>query len=566
MYFYISKNIKIVIAISVVCMLAGYINLVLADVNLEIKTANYESNILESDSSFDGTIILGRPTFTTMDISIMSNKNYSAYLIWTSDDKSDILDKLKFENGIPETITIVGLPKGEKVSYRLYYKATDEVEFRKTKEYTFQLPRNKDESFSFIMQSDSHLLNKADRELYKNSMEMSASLNPDFFLDLGDTFLNDQYRDAYVPSTEDVENTYIEQRPYFDIVTREAPLYLTIGNHEGEYGSFFDGTLDNVAAKSTLARTKYYINPIPNEFYSGNDEKEELFGHIQNYFSYTWGDVLFVSIDPYRYSDVVPYVKNRSGGSAWDWTLGKEQYDWFKNTLEDSDAKYKIVTSHHAIGNMRGGENIAHLYEWGGYDRNGKYLFDKMRIGWEKPIHQIMEDEGVSAFFQGHDHLFAREQVDHVTYVTIPKPAEKIADIQTNHSEFSNGDSLMNSGILNVNVTPENIKVDYIRNFLVATSDGESKTGIVYSFTINPDRNVEVLKHVEDDFETYGSNDESLAWKYDDKAKNGEEVKENKEKLESKGDRGKKINKKKNEDNEKSNDYINSKFDNKPFR
>jgi len=327
---------------------------------------------------------------------------------------------------------------------------------------------------------------------------------------LGDAFLNDQHKEGAEPTAEDVESTYIQQRSYFEIVAKEAPLFLTIGNHEGEYGSFLDGTLDNIAAKSTLARTKYYINPIPNDFYSGNIEEEPLFGAPQNYFAYTWGDALFVSIDPYRYSDIIPYGQSEVKSSGWDWTLGEAQYEWFKNTLEESDAKYKFVLSHHAIGNIRGGANIAHLYEWGGYDSKGKYVFDEMRPKWEKPIQRLMEEKGVTAFFQGHDHLFSREQVGNVTYVTLPKPAEVIADRKSNHSDFPEGDNLMNSGILNVTVNSENVTIDYIRNFLVASSKDEQSTGIVYSFTIDPDRTVEVLTHAEDDFNDYGANEESL--------------------------------------------------------
>ncbi|MEN6328479.1 MAG: hypothetical protein ABFD18_20000 [Syntrophomonas sp.] len=50
----------------------------------------------------------------------------------------------------------------------------------------------------------------------------------------------------------------------------------------------------------------------------------------------------------------------------------------------------------------------ARLYEWGGYDKNGKYLFDLKRPDWGNPIQQIMKDTGVTVFFQGHDHVFVR--------------------------------------------------------------------------------------------------------------------------------------------------------------
>jgi hypothetical protein len=110
------------------------------------------------------------------------------------------------------------------------------------------------------------------------------------------------------------------------------------------------------------------------------------------------------------------------------------------------------VFSHHAVGNFRGGAEIASLYEWGGYDRSGAYLFDKMRPGWGEPIQKIMEDTGVTIFFQGHDHLFAREAVNGVVYQTLPKPAETTADKQSNPDAYPDADVLANSGYLNVTV------------------------------------------------------------------------------------------------------------------
>ena len=48
-------------------------------------------------------------------------------------------------------------------------------------------------------------------------------------------------------------------------------------------------------------------------------------------------------------------------------TLGREQYEWLKTTLENSDATFKFVFSHNLIGglNMRGQMRdgmVAHSY------------------------------------------------------------------------------------------------------------------------------------------------------------------------------------------------------------
>jgi hypothetical protein len=152
---------------------------------------------------------------------------------------------------------------------------------------------------------------------------------------------------------------------------------------------------------------------------------------------------------------------------------------------------------------------VARLYEWGGYDKNGKYLFDLKRPGWGKPIQQIMKDTGVTVFFQGHDHVFARELVDGVIYQTMPKPAEKIPDQQSFADAYQNCDKLLNSGFLKVDVTPSNVRVSYYRNYFVSSEPQAGNTGIVYSYTVDAKHNVKVLKSVTDDFSKYSGAPES---------------------------------------------------------
>jgi len=251
---------------------------------------------------------------------------------------------------------------------------------------------------------------------------------------------------------------------------------------------------------ATLMRKTYYMNPEPNEFYTGNEEQESVCGSPENYYAFIWGDALYVSIDPYRYTTADPYHI----ASGWDWTLGKAQYDWFKETLENSTAKYKFVFSHHAIGNIRGGEQVASLYEWGGYNNNGQYQFDQMRPGWGEPIQKIMEDTGVTIFFQGHDHLFAREVVNGVIYQTLPKPAESTADRQSNPDAFPDAEILGNSGFLHVTVAEEHVQVDYERTYDMLEDTANPAAGTVYSYTVDNQHQITQLTGKSEDFSSYG--------------------------------------------------------------
>ena len=446
------------------------------------------------------SVLLGRPTTSEITASILTLVNAQVTIQWgeTSGAYTNKSEPVVCDSVHPAVFVLDGLHANTRYYYQVVWQADGE-EMVPLEEASFHTARASGETYHFVIQSDSHLKNKADEDLYAQSMANMAALQPDFVFDLGDAFINDLNSKGKAAPYETVAENYRAQRPYFSIVAKSAPLFLTIGNHEGEYGSILSGEPDNLAIISTKARTLYYPNPMPNAFYSGNTETEVGLGAPENYYAFTWGDALFVSIDPYRYSTIDPYGK----GSGWDWTLGKTQYDWFCNTLKSSSATFKFVFSHHAIGNIRGGAEVATLYEWGGYDKNGTYRFDEMRPGWGKPIQQVMAENHVTVFFQGHDHLFAREVVDGVVYQTLPKPAEREPDAQSNFDSYPNADLLMNSGFLNVTVAPERVTIEYNRNYFVSTDPQEGNTGAVYRYDIDATGKITVLQAHKDDVSTY---------------------------------------------------------------
>lgn len=444
-------------------------------------------------------IILGRPTDREVTARVIPSSPAEVFIEygWSPGAYTRRTEVRAASREQPATFVLDGLRPSSRHYYRLSYTRSQPGSSGLTEEFSFMTARNPGEPFSFVVQADSHLLNKADRPTYARAMREMAGLQPDFFFDLGDTFLND--KDPAVPFAT-VNDIYYEQVPYLATVARTAPLFLVIGNHEGEYGYLLGGTADNLSVYATRSRRQYYPNPLPNAFYSGNASHEPLIGLPENYYAFTWGDALFVALDPYRYT-----VKDPSGTKdMWDWTLGEAQYRWLKNTLEGSTARFKFVFSHHAIGNIRGGAKIASLYEWGGKGNRGMELFAQKRPGWEKPIHQLLRDTRVTIFFQGHDHLFARETVDGVIYQTLPKPAEIIPDQQSNRQYFEGADLQINSGYLQVRVDPDEVRVDYLRTVVAGHPDSAS-TGLGHSYAVDASGEVTVLKRTDDSaaFEAY---------------------------------------------------------------
>ena len=181
--------------------------------------------------------------------------------------------------------------------------------------------------------------------------------------------------------------------------------------------------------------------------------------------------------------------KGHDGHKDRDWwgiTLGDAQYHWFKRTLEQSKAKYKFVFAHHVLGTGRGGIEESDLYEWGGRNKRGDWEFSQKRPGWELPIHQLMVKHGVTIFFQGHDHLFARQERDGIVYQEVPMPADQ-GYVAYNQDRYQSGVKLPNSGHLRVTVSPEQVKVDYVRCYLPKDETDQRKTGeVAHSYTIKP--------------------------------------------------------------------------------
>jgi hypothetical protein len=239
---------------------------------------------------------------------------------------------------------------------------------------------------------------------------------------------------------------------------------------------------NNLATYGTVWRKYYYSNPSPDGFYSGNTTLEgNGIGSPENYYAWQWGDALFVVVDAYRY-----YTVSAKPGK-WDWTIGKTQYDWLKKTLETSTAKFKMVFAHHVLGEARGGALLTKLYEWGGTDGKNASEFAANRPGWEMPIHQLMVKNKVNIFFQGHDHLYAKEDVDGMVYQTVPMPSDSSYTLgMIANADAFGGTKLPGSGHLRVTVSPEKVQIDFVNAVLPVDETASLKNGsVAFSYAVN---------------------------------------------------------------------------------
>lgn len=302
-------------------------------------------------------------------------------------------------------------------------------------------------------------------QLYMTTLQNAAKANLAFYILMGDDFSIEKLISENNRTQQAYDDVYLAQKKYLDVLS--LPIYLVNGNHEQEAKYLLDGTNNNPAILARNAREKYFTSP----------------GVETGYYSFTRGNALFVFIDYYWHSNTAvdntagAKNENKKGRDLWNNTLGDVQYQWFKKTLETSNAKYKFVFTHHVLGTGRGGIENAKLYEWGGYNQKGVWEFNTKRPSWELPIHQLMVKNHVTIFFQGHDHLFAKQELDGIIYQEVPNPAD---DTYTafNKDAYKSGDTLPNSGFLDVTVSSDNVKVDYIHS-------GQNNNGqSVYSYTV----------------------------------------------------------------------------------
>lgn len=395
----------------------------------------------------------------------------------------------------PANIVIDGLNSDTRYYYRLRYRRPEESAFAAGPLHTFHTARSRDRTYCFTVQADSHLLESASESLYRSTLQNALASGPDFQIDLGDTFQCELYGGRDVVDVQEAFQRHLDQRACFDLLCHSAPFFLALGNHEGEQGWRLDGTPDNVAVWAATARKLLYPLPTPGDFYSGNEELAPFIGLREDYYAWEWGDALFVVLDPFAYTTRNPHGDLHTPGSGdnWDWTLGWQQYDWLRGTLERSSARIKFVFAHHVTGGVstygRGGiEAASHAlgrrgsFEWGGEDLSGHYVFDEQRPGWGQPVHRLLVDNGVTIFFHGHDHVFVRQELDGVIYQACPQPADpQYSDGYFAAGLYLSGDGVRNSGHLCVTVAPDKVTVRYIRAYL----PGDGPNGeVAYEYTV----------------------------------------------------------------------------------
>jgi predicted phosphodiesterase len=425
-------------------------------------------------------VILGRPTSNSVTVSVLCAEDTDGSLAYgtKSGHLASSTPARRFEKGEPAEIVLSSLEANTRYFYRLHFSRTDSAES------SFHTARPPGSPFTFTVTADSHLDEHTDPAICQRTLANALADTPDFHIDLGDTFMTEKHMNRAAAAKQ-----YLAQRYYFGPLSQCAPLFLVLGNHDGESPRGRASAEDSLAVWSNQMRKRYFPNPIPDAFYTGNGTKHPASGALQDYYAWTWGDALFVVLDPFWFTQA-----ERGRSDNWKRTLGTEQYQWLRHTLESSPAKFKFVFTHQLVGGAdaqgRGGSEAAPFYEWGGRNADGTDGFEQNRPGWPAPIHRLLLLNKVNIVFHGHDHFYARQDLDGIVYQEVPQPGypgNGRAPRSAAEYGYRTGVILGSPGHLRVRVSATQVTTDYVRGVLPQDETGQRKNRhVAHSHTITP--------------------------------------------------------------------------------
>lgn len=349
---------------------------------------------------------------------------------------------------------ITGLPTDATCHFRLAWREKGAIAFSYAPPGRFSTMKAPGASFSFAIEADPHFDENSSGMVYEKTLARMAADAPDFVIDLGDTAMTEKL----ATDSASCLARYRLVRSYWDNLGAVAPFFMVAGNHDGEQG-WPAGAGRPSGTEMTILRRTWLLDAAtaPSNAYSVQ---------APTVYSFTWGDALFVVLDPYLAE------KTKPTEDGWTWTLGKAQYDWLSGVLARSKASFRFVFIHNLAGgkgkDARGGADWARYYEWGGLSADATEGFAKKRPGWSLPLAALFAKHGVDAVFHGHDHFYAKEEKDGIIYQEVPQPS--LAREQPPSAEFladygySTGTFLPSPGYLRVAMTPDRARVEYVRS------------------------------------------------------------------------------------------------------
>jgi hypothetical protein len=217
------------------------------------------ASCLTSDKAtggFAGNIVLGAPTASGITLSLLTNEQSGSATVEYGEQSSSVLAEsaaVAIVAGEPVQIVLGGLKADSAYRYRVVFRPQGSATAIAGKESTFHTARAAGKTFTFTVQSDSHMDENSVVRMYHRTLANVLAGQPDFHVDLGDTFMTEKHYNPLSPtsppanSLQQVTDRYLYERNNFSLVSASVPLFLANGNHEGEAGWLNTGGSNNLA-------------------------------------------------------------------------------------------------------------------------------------------------------------------------------------------------------------------------------------------------------------------------------------------------------------------------------
>jgi len=244
--------------------------------------------------------------------------------------------------------------------------------------------------------------------------QIQAAEKPDFVVILGDTNgigagykwkglgLQDPQYGLPAGLYDDYSRLFwIRMRKMYSALTPHIPVYIALGNHDGEAG------WDVCRIPASKYRRKYWRMPGAE---GGNSADENYFSLVWNQNGFGAGGIQFIILDSESYNN--PYRLPQTPG---EWTLGAAQRAWFKTALA-YESEWKSVFYHHVLGGWPfGTDEQTSDYAYG---RGPLFTAEDYRPYVKSPeaveqveLTKLMQAAGVRVNFYAHDHIFHAKRI-----------------------------------------------------------------------------------------------------------------------------------------------------------
>ena len=143
---------------------------------------------------FEGNILLAAPTDTSIKMLVLTPRSGAINVAYQSNlAMQDIqMGAGMITPNVPKEIQLTGLKPNTRYTYKLTLQTSTGSLVSST--YSFSTAKPVGSSFTFTLQADSHLDENSDLAVYKQTLNNVLLDQPDFHIDLGDTFMTEKYR------------------------------------------------------------------------------------------------------------------------------------------------------------------------------------------------------------------------------------------------------------------------------------------------------------------------------------------------------------------------------------